>query len=91
MNYMAKEKATITIDRAKAALARQVSGARTTSEVVDLALDQLIRAERLRADVAAYKGVPPTATELDLALMADTSGLADDTDWDQLYADDSPS
>jgi Bacterial antitoxin of type II TA system, VapB len=85
---MAKEKATITIDRAKAAMAREVSGARTTSEVVDLALDQLIRAERLRADVAAYQGVPPTADERDVALLADTSGLADDTDWDQLYADD---
>jgi hypothetical protein len=88
---MAKEKATITIDRAKAALALEVSGARTTSEVVDLALDQLIRAERLRADVAAYQGVPSTAAGLDLALLADTSGLADDTDWDQLYADDDQS
>lgn len=88
---MAKEKATITIDRAKAALALEVSGARTTSEVVDLALDQLIRTERIRADVAAYQGLPPTADELDLALLSDTSGLADDTDWDQLYADDNPS
>ncbi len=85
---MAKEKATITLDRAKATLAREVSGARSTSEVVDLALDQLIRAERLRADIAAYRRVPPTAAELDLALLADTSGLADDTDWEQLYTDD---
>jgi hypothetical protein len=88
MKRMAKEKATITLDRAKAALAREVSGARTTSEVVDLALDQLIRSERLRADIAAYQGVPPTADERDVALLADTSSLADDTDWDQLYADD---
>jgi hypothetical protein len=84
---MAKEKATITLDRDKAALAREVSGARTTSEVVDLALDQLIRVARLRADVAAYQSVPPTTEELDLALFADTSGLADDTDWERLYAD----
>jgi hypothetical protein len=88
---MAKEKATITIDRAKAARAREVSGARTTSEVVDIALDQLIRAERLRADVAAYQGVPPTEVEVDLALLGDTSGLADDTDWDELYQDDAQS
>ncbi|HWE68123.1 MAG TPA: hypothetical protein VG298_15890 [Acidimicrobiales bacterium] len=85
---MAKEKATITIDRAKAALALKVSGARSTSEVVDLALDQLIRAERLRSDIAAYQGAPPTAAELELALLGDSSNLADDTDWEQLYAED---
>jgi hypothetical protein len=88
MNGMAKEKATITIDRAKAALALEVSGARSTSEVVDMALDQLIRAERLRADIAAYQGTPPTAAELELALVGDTSGLADDTNWAQLYPED---
>jgi hypothetical protein len=88
---MAKEKATITIDRAKAARAREVSGARTTSEVVDMALDQLIRAERLRSDVAAYQGVPPTDVEIGLALLGDTAGLADDTDWVQLYGDDAQS
>ena len=85
---MAKEKATITIDRAKAALALEVSGARSTSEVIDLALDHLIRTERLRSDIAAYQGNPPTQVEVDLALLADTSGLADDTDWEQLYAED---
>jgi hypothetical protein len=85
---MAKEKATITIDRAKAALALEVSGARSTSEVVDLALDQLIRAERLRADIAAYQSVPPTSADVELALLGDTNGLADDTDWEQLYAEE---
>jgi Bacterial antitoxin of type II TA system, VapB len=88
---MAKEKVTITIDRAKAALALEVSGARSTSEVVDLALDQLIRTERLRSDIAAYQGSPPTADEVELALLADTSGLADDTDWELLYAEDNRS
>ncbi|HWD56221.1 MAG TPA: hypothetical protein VG346_13930 [Acidimicrobiales bacterium] len=29
--------------------------------------------------------VPPTADELDLALLGDVSGLADDTDWERLY------
>jgi hypothetical protein len=91
MKCMAKEKATITIDRAKAARAREVSGARSTSEVVDMALDQLIRAERLRSDIAAYQGVPTTEVEIDLALLGDTSGLADDTDWVQLYEDDTHS
>jgi hypothetical protein len=47
--------------------------------------EQLIRAARLWADVAAYRGVPPTADELDLTLLGDVSGLADDTDWERLY------
>jgi hypothetical protein len=85
---MAREKATITLDRAKAAAARALLGLDSTSEVIDVALDQLIRAERIRADVAAYHRVPPTQDELELASLGDTSGIGDDTDWDALYADD---
>lgn len=84
---MAKDKATITLDRAKADAARALLGVGSTSEVIDLALDHLIRAERLRADIAAYRQVPPTRAELDLALLADAGGVADDTDWEALYAD----
>src|ERR1019366_29784 len=68
---MAREKATITLDRSKAAEARAMVGAGSTSEVVDLALDRLIRAEQLRADIAAYRREPPTQAEVDLALLAD--------------------
>jgi Arc/MetJ family transcription regulator len=85
---MAREKATITLDREKAARARAIAGVGTTSEVVDLALDHLIRAERLRKDIAAYLGTPATQAEVDLALIADNGELADDTDWDALYADE---
>jgi hypothetical protein len=85
---MAKEKATITLDRAKAAAARALLGLDSTSEVIDVALDRLIRAERIRADVAAYQRVPPTKEELELASLGDTRGIEDDTDWDALYADD---
>jgi len=85
---MAREKATITLDRAKAAAARALLGVESTSEVIDMALDQLIRAERLRADIAAYQRVPPTQDEVELALLGDTDSIADDTDWDALYADD---
>jgi hypothetical protein len=88
MDGMAKAKVTITLDRAKAAAAREAVGVDSTSEVIDLALDRLIRAERLRADTAAYRQVPPTQTEVDLASLADTSGLADDTDWEALYGDE---
>ena len=82
---MAKEKVTITLDRAKADRARALLAARSTSEVIDLALDRLIDAERLRKDIAAYGRVPPTGPEVAIALLADTSGLADETDWEALY------
>jgi hypothetical protein len=84
---MAREKATITLDRSKAAEARALVGAGSTSEVVDLALDQLIRIERLRADITAYRREPPTETEAELGLLGDASGLSDDTDWAALYGD----
>jgi hypothetical protein len=82
---MAKEKVTITLDRTKADHARALLAARSTSEVIDLALDRLIDAEHLRRDIAAYRRIPPTATEAAIALLADTSGLADETDWEALY------
>ena len=90
MIHMAKEKATITLDRAKAAVARALLGVESTSEVIDLALDRLIRAERLRADIAAYQRVPPTQDEIALSFLGDAASIADDTDWEALYADDGP-
>jgi hypothetical protein len=85
---MAKEKVTITLDRSKAEAARSLLGAVSTSEVIDLALDRVIRAERLRRDIAAYRRVPPTDDEVDLAQPAATAALDDSTDWEALYADD---
>lgn len=82
---MAKEKVTITLDRAKADRARGLVAARSTSEVIDLALDRLIDGERLRRDIAAYRRKPPDAAERTIALLADTSSLADQTDWEALY------
>jgi hypothetical protein len=82
---MAKEKVTITLDRAKANHARTLVAARSTSETIDLALDRLIDAERLRRDIAAYHRIPPTAQEAAIAVLGDTSGLADETDWEALY------
>jgi hypothetical protein len=84
---MAKEKVTVTLDRARAEEARLLVGARSTSDVIDVALVHLIRMERLRSDVAAYRRTPPTGAEVDLAGLADSSGLADDTDWEALYPD----
>jgi hypothetical protein len=85
---MAKQKVTITLDRAKAEEARGLVGSTSTSEVIDVALGRLIRAERLRRDLDAYRRLPPSDTDLVIALQADTSGLADDTDWEALYDDE---
>lgn len=83
---MAREKTTITIDRSKVADAVALTGARSTSAVIDIALERLILAERLRRDVAAYaaapQGLEETAlTELPVAFDLDD----DDIDYDAIY------
>jgi len=88
MRRMAKEKTTVTLDRSKVAEARALVAAGSMSEVVDIALDRLIRAERTRADVNAYRREPPTEAEAELGLLGDTRGLVDDTDWASLYGDE---
>jgi hypothetical protein len=45
--------------------------------------------QRLRAGIAAYQAEPPTDGEIELGLLGDASGLADDTDWGALYPDES--
>lgn len=87
---MAKDKVTITLDRAKADRARSLVNAGSTSEVIDLALDRLIRAARISRDVEAYRRRPPVEDEFELAQLPPDdlrySALDDDTDWEQLYA-----
>jgi hypothetical protein len=86
---MAKDKTTITVDRRKVDEVQRLTGAASTSAAIDLALDQLLRTERLRGDVAAYTGVPPAEDEISLGTIAPPwSDLADDTDWPALYAVD---
>jgi Bacterial antitoxin of type II TA system, VapB len=63
---MAKEKATITVDRAKLSEARALLGVSSASATIDVALSELIRRHR----VALGHACP------------DWSDLADDTDWD---------
>lgn len=84
---MAKEKVTITLDRAKARAAGELVGTASTSELIDIALDRLLHAERMRRDVEAYRRVPQTAEERAFADVAETAVLADDIDWAALYAD----
>ena len=85
---MAREKATITLDRGKAAAARALLGVGSTSEAIDVALDHLIHAEPPPAAIAAYQRTPPTEDEVELASFGDNGGIGDDTDWEALYADD---
>jgi acyl CoA:acetate/3-ketoacid CoA transferase alpha subunit len=85
MEGMAKRKVTITLDSAKAEQARHLSGAKTTSGVIDLALDTLIRRKQIENDVAAYRQFPTTSEELLLASSSELPDLADETDWLALY------
>ena len=86
---MAKKKTTITVERRKVEEARRLTGAPSTSAAIDIALDLLIRGERLRNDITAYTGTPPTEEEIALAAITPPwSDLHDDTDWDALYSDD---
>jgi hypothetical protein len=86
---MAKEKATITVDRAKLSEARALLGASSASATIDLALAELIRRRRLLNDVKSYAKTPPTAEEASLGLASpDWRELADDTDWDAEWPED---
>jgi hypothetical protein len=84
---MAREKATITLDRSKARAAMALIRSDSMSDVVDVALDRLIHAEQLRRDVAAYLGAPQGAEdELLLAGLPVRLDLDDDdVDYDALY------
>jgi hypothetical protein len=86
MIYMAREKATVTLDRAKVATARTLIRAKSISETIDAALDRLIRTEQVRRDVAVYTGKPITEDELaivDLPVELDLGD--DDVDYDAIY------
>jgi len=83
---MAREKATVTLDRDKVEEARALIGGRSMSEVIDVALDRMIRTERLRRDVEAYSRHPQGPTELGVADLPVTLDLDDDeVDYDALY------
>ncbi len=83
ITHMAKEKATITVDRDKLSEARAMLGVPSASAAIDVALSELIRRHRLRNDLKAYMGTPPTVEDAALALVPpDWGDLADDTDWD---------
>lgn len=88
MSDMAKDKATITVDREKVRRAKALTQAASTSAVIDVALDRLIRAEVLRRDVEAYRRAPMTDDELPTAQLPVHFDLDDaDVDYDLLYGE----
>lgn len=83
---MAREKATITLDREKVARAQALVGGRSMSDVVDVALDRLITIEQLRLDVEAYGRSPLSADELAVSDLPVQFDLGDEeVDYDALY------
>lgn len=86
MDRMARQKATVTLDRDKVEEARALIGGQSMSEVIDVALDRLIRTERLRRDVEAYTRQPQDLAELAIADLEVTFDLDDaEVDYDALY------
>ncbi len=90
MVSMAREKATITLDREKVKEAMSLTGGRSMSDVIDTALEQLIRREQLRADVEAYARRPMSDNELASAEVPLALDLGDqDEDYESLYGTES--
>lgn len=76
------------LDRQKAEAAKELLGATSISDALDVALDRVIRVTRLRHDIAAYSRQPVTADEssaVDLPIDFDLDD--DDVDYDAIYGD----
>jgi hypothetical protein len=87
---MARQKATIMLDRAKAEQVRALSSSATISDGVEAALDRYLADEGLRNDVAAYLRAPLTAADLALLRVPVQLDLGDDdVDYDAIYGDPS--
>ena len=76
----------MTLDRSKVDEALALTGGKSISNVIDLALDRLLRAERLRRDIAAYGHQPPAEDErwtgeLPVELDLDDSNVDYDKDY----------
>jgi Arc/MetJ family transcription regulator len=79
-------KTTVSIDRDTLSSASQLLGLTSTSEVVDIALDRLVRSERLLRDLRGYLATPPTEEALLLAELEVRFDLGDDdVDYDAVY------
>ncbi len=85
---MAREKVTIMADRHKIEQVRRFNGATSASDAIDRALDESLRLERIRRDIAAYARHPPTLDEAAFGSYRPSNvEIVDDTDWESVYAD----
>jgi hypothetical protein len=83
---MARQKATVTLDRRKIEEARAFTGKTSISDVIDVALDRLLQSERLRCDVAASRRAPPGGDDLWVAKLSVEFDLGDsDVDYEKDY------
>jgi hypothetical protein len=83
---MSKTKASVSLDPAKVAQARELLGVPTLSELIDIALDRLIVDELERRHAAGYLRLPPDQDDNAWAeVQRESSGIADDVDWAGLY------
>jgi hypothetical protein len=86
---MARRKATVLLDQDKVVEAQALIGGRSLSATIDVALDRLVRAERLRHDIEAYTGQPPADDEVALGELPVELDLGDDdVDYEALYGRD---
>ncbi len=63
-------------------------GASFTRSVVEVALDAFVRTEQIYCGFAIYRKTPSALTEGDVALVADSTVIADDTYWSAIYRDE---
>jgi len=83
---MPRTKASVTLDPTKVAQARELLGAPTLSQLIDIALDRLIVDELELRHAAGYLRHPPDHDEDAWAeTERDPRGIADDVDWAGLY------
>lgn len=80
-------KTTVSIDRDNLVNALDLLVVSSTSDVVDFALERLVRSKRLIRDLRGYLACPPTADELLLGELAVGFDLDDDVDYDALYGE----
>lgn len=83
---MAKEKLSVTLDRAKLVRAQELTGVATVSALLDLAVTRLLTQELERRHIAGYQRHPQGKNDIAWAEIArDPTDIADDTDWAELY------
>lgn len=81
---MAKSKLSVTLDPHRLERAQALVSVASVSELLDVALDRLIRTEEERQHVAGYILQPVGNDLMDLA-QTTRDAIVDDVDWAALY------